>query len=102
MTAAEKSKADSDSNIIIEKLRLGVWTLKIAKTSGHKWWTDVKSAVPLFYRLFSDIFTLSPRLFTIFVFCKIWQGVEDALLMHFSSLLLRRVCRDWLYFFEDS
>ena len=98
MTAAEKSKADS--NIVIETLRLGVWNVRIAKTTGHKlvqWWTDIKSAVPLFYRLCSDIYTLAPRLFTLFVFCQIWQGVEDALSMHFSSLLLRRVCHDWLY-----
>ena len=97
MTAAEKSKADS--NIVIETLRLGVWNVRIAKTTGHKlvqWWTDLKSAVPLFYRLCSDIYTLAPRLFTLFVFCQIWQGVEDALSMHFSSLLLRRVCHDWL------
>jgi hypothetical protein len=97
MTAAEKSKADS--NIIIENLRLGVWNLKIARNTGHnliQWWRDIKSAGPLFYRLCFDIFSLDPRLFTFFVFCQIWQGVEDALLMHFSSLLLRRVCHDWL------
>ena len=97
MTAAEKSK--TDPNITIENLRLGVWTLKIGKTSGHKlfqWWTDIKS-LPLFYRLCSDIFSLAPRLFTFFVLCVIWQGLEEALLMHFSSLLLRRVCHDWLY-----
>ena len=98
MTAAEKLKDDSD--IIIEDVRLGVWNLRIAKTTGHnlgQWWKDIKSAVPLFYRLCSDIFTLAPRLFTLFVFCQVWQGVEDALLLHFSSLLLRRVCHDWLY-----
>ena len=98
MTAAEKPK--TDSNIIIENLRLGVWNLKIAHVTGHKlvqWRRDIKSAVPLFSRLCSDIFTLAPRLFTFFVFCQVWQGVEDALLMHFSSLLLRRVCHDWLY-----
>jgi hypothetical protein len=97
MTAAEKSKADSKT--VIENLRLGVWNLRIAKTTGtgHQWWGDIKSAGPLFYRLCSDIFTLEPRLFIIFVFCQIWKGVEDALLMYFSSLLLRRVCHDWLY-----
>lgn len=94
-TAAEKSKAES--NIIIENLRLGVWNLKVAKTTGHmliQWWKDVRSGVPLFYRLASDIFTLAPRLFTFFVFCQFWEGIEDALLMHFSSSLLRRVCQD--------
>ena len=92
MIAAEKSKADS--NIVIENLRLGVWNLKIAKTTGFKivqWWTDTKSAVPLLYRLCSDVFSLAPRLFTLFLFCQIWKGVEDALSMYFSSLLLRQV-----------
>jgi hypothetical protein len=96
MTVAEKSKADW--NIITENLRLGVWNLKIAKTTSR--WRDIKSAVPLFYRLCSDIFILAPRLFTFFVFCQIWQGVEGALSMHFSSLLLRRVCHDWMYSFR--
>jgi hypothetical protein len=91
MTAAEKSKADSD--FIIEDLRLGVWKIRIDKTTGYEW-REMKSAGPLFYRFCSDIFTLEPRLFTIFIFCQIWRGVEDTLLMHFSSLLLRRVCHD--------
>ena len=95
MTAAEKSK--TDSNFVIENLRLGVWNLKIAKTTGLKlvqWWTDIKSAVPLLYRLFSEVFSLAPRLFTLFLFCQIWKGVEDALSMYFSGLLLRHVCHD--------
>ena len=108
MTAAEKSKDDldiddldvDDLDVLIEDVRLGVWKLRIDKTTGYnldQWWKDIKSAVPLYCRLFSDIFTLAPRLFTFFVFCQVWQGVEDALLLHFSSLLLRRVCHDWLY-----
>ena len=98
MAAEKESKANS--NIVIETLRLGVWKLRIAKTTGHnivQWWTDIKSALPLFYRLCSDIFTLAPRLFPIVVFCQICVGIEGALSMHFSSLLLRRVCHDWLY-----
>ena len=102
MAVAEKSKADP--YIIIENLSLGVWNLKIAKTTCHimtiQWWRDVKSGVPLFYRLASDVFTLAPRLFTFFVFCRIWGALENSLLMHFSSLLLRRVCHDWLYSFR--
>jgi hypothetical protein len=101
MTGTEKSK--TDSNIVIENIRLGVWNLKIAKTSNHmsiqpEWWRDIKSVVPLFYRLCSDIFTLAPRLFIFFIFCQIWHGVEVALLMHFSNLLLQQVCHDWLNF----
>jgi hypothetical protein len=95
MTAAEKSK--TDSNIIIENIRLGIWNFKIAETSGHmliQWWRNIEFAVPIIYRLFSDTFTLEPRLFTYFLFWGIWEGVEGALLTHFSSLLLRRVCHN--------
>ena len=92
MTAKEKSKVHSNANIIIETFRLGGWKFRIAKTSQKL--AQIKSAVPLCYRLCSDIFTLEPRLFTFFIFCKIWEGVNDSLLMHFSSLLLRRVCHN--------
>ena len=99
MTAtAEKEKASTNSNITIEDIKLGTWILKIGKdtTSISKnlalLWEEIKSAVPLFYRLFSDIFTLAPRLFTLFVFCQIFEGLEDAMGMYFSSALLRRVC----------
>ena len=101
MTGAEKEKSKTDSNITIENIRLGVWNLKIARTSDRmsiqpEWWKDIKSSVPLFYRLCSDIFTLAPRLFIFFIFYQIWHGVEGALLMHFSNLLLRQVCHYWL------
>ncbi|KAF8803164.1 P-loop containing nucleoside triphosphate hydrolase protein [Phlegmacium glaucopus] len=94
MATAGGKKASANSNITIEDVRLGVWNLKIGKVAGRNFvqrWEDVKSALPLFYQLCSDIFALAPRLSIFFVFCQIWQGVEGALSMHFSSTLLRRI-----------
>ena len=99
MTAiTEKEKPSTHSNITIEELKLGVWNLKIGKntTTGSKnlaqRWEEIKSAVPVFHRLSSDIFALAPGLSTLFVFCQIFQGLEDAVSMRLSSALLRRVC----------
>jgi hypothetical protein len=97
MTTAEKENASTDSNVIIEDITLGVWKLKIAKASSNNLVQDIKSAVPLLHRLCSDIFTMAPGLFIFFAFCQIWQGVGDAMLMHFSSALLRQVCHGCLY-----
>ena len=101
MTAAysEKAKASPDPNITIQEFNLGVWKLKIGTQSGKKLverWDDIKSALPLFYRLCSDIFIMEPRLSAFFLFCQIWSGVKNALLMHFSTALLRAVCHSSL------
>ena len=101
MTAAEKSGADS--SIIIENLRLGVWNLKIAKTTGHtlnQWWMSIQSAVPLLYRLCSDI-SLWHHDFSLYLSsARSGKELRTQCRCFFSSLLLRRVCHghDWLYF----
>lgn len=102
MTTAEKENASTNSKVIIEDIRLGVWKLKIAKASSNNLVQDIKSAMPLLHRLCSDIFTMAPGLFTFFAFCQIWHGVGDAMSMHFSSALLRQVCVMAVYIlFED-
>lgn len=98
MTATEKVEAPTDPNLTIEEFRLGVWKIKIGHVTGSvvQRWEDIKSALPLLYRLCFDIFTIAPYPFTFFIFCQIWQGVENAILMHFSSTLLRQVRRGGL------
>ncbi|KIM46798.1 hypothetical protein M413DRAFT_440368 [Hebeloma cylindrosporum] len=90
----EKQPTLKASKIIIDDIQLGVWRLKVGETSG---WSlrgqldSITSAYPLFYRLFSDVFSLSPRIFTLFFVCQLWSGIEDAVLMHLSSSLLRMI-----------
>ncbi|KAF8163821.1 P-loop containing nucleoside triphosphate hydrolase protein [Crassisporium funariophilum] len=94
MTSKNEKKPLVDADIVIEDIRLGVWTLKLAKPSGmnlQKYWDDIRSAYPLLRRLCGDIYSLAPRLFIFYIICQMWSGVEEALLMHFSSSLLRTI-----------
>jgi hypothetical protein len=95
MTTTEKAKRSTDPTIIIEDLRLGVWKLRIGKNVEKlaESWEHIKSALPLFYRLCSDVYIAAPRLSVIFLFCQICNGLDEALLLYFSTALLREVCR---------
>ncbi|PBK82581.1 hypothetical protein ARMGADRAFT_730771 [Armillaria gallica] len=52
---------------------------------------DLKDALRCFKRLAIDVYTLEPILATLFVFGKLWSGVQSALLLYFSSHILRMV-----------
>jgi hypothetical protein len=90
----EKQPTPNGPKIIIDDIRLGVWRLKVGNTPGwilRRHFDSITSAYPLFHRLCSDIFSLSPRIFVFFFVCQFWSGIEDAVLMHLSSSLLRMV-----------
>lgn len=94
MMSDEKPKAHVDSDIVIEEVQLGLWKLKVGHPptlSLRRHLDNIKSAYPLYSRLFLDIYRISPRLFAFFIMCQVWKGVEDAILMHLSSSLLSRV-----------
>ncbi|CAA7271192.1 unnamed protein product [Cyclocybe aegerita] len=81
----------------IRETRLGVWILKVAHdprlvgATGRKHYEDLKSTLPLLRLLASDIYGVAPRYFVLFLLCQVWQGIEDAVLMFFSNLLLTTV-----------
>jgi len=80
--------------INIDDIQLGVWRLKVGKPSGgvlRQHFDSITLAYPLFYRLCSDMFSLSPRIFLFFFVCQFWTGIEAAVSMHLSSSLLRMV-----------
>jgi len=92
----EKRPNPNDPKIIIDDIQLGVWRLKIGITPGwvlQRQFDSITSAYPLIRRLCTDIFFLSPRVFVFFFVCQFWSGIEDAVLMHYSSSLLRMVKR---------
>ena len=97
--SAQKAAASIDQKFIIEEIKVGKWKLKISKR-GKKLlesWEDVKSALPLFHRLCLDVVIVAPRLSALFLFCLIWEGIQAALSMYFSTALLRGVRgRLWL------
>jgi len=82
-------------DIDIKEFYLGVWHIKVAVPRGRlavKHYVDsFRSSMPLIKRLVVDIWSLSPSLFIIYLFCKIWRGIEEALLMHLTGTLLRKV-----------
>jgi hypothetical protein len=90
----EKQKVHVDSDIIIEEVQLGLWKLKLGHPPSlnlRRLLDSIKSAYPLYSRLFLDIYRISPRHFTFFLMCQAWKGVEAAILLHLSSSLLSQV-----------
>jgi hypothetical protein len=90
----QKQANPIDPNIVIDDVQLGIWRIRVGKTPRwnlRRHFDSITSAYPLFHRLCGDIFSLSPRIFVFFLVCQIWSGVEDAILMHLSSSLLRMV-----------
>ncbi|KAF8194623.1 hypothetical protein BJ912DRAFT_1040726 [Pholiota molesta] len=90
----EKQKVHVDSDIIIEEVQLGLWKLKLGHPPSlnlRRLLDIIKSAYPLYSRLFLDIYRISPRHFTFFLMCQAWKGVEAAILLHLSSSLLSQV-----------
>jgi len=88
------SHDEKKPQVEIEDFQLGVWHLRMEKEqlwNARKHWDSLWQAVPLFYRLSLDIYTISPRLFSLYLLTQVWQGIEDALQMHFSTRLLRAV-----------
>ncbi|KAK0430901.1 P-loop containing nucleoside triphosphate hydrolase protein [Armillaria borealis] len=78
----------------LETFQLGVWKVSILKSSPfnlRKQFLDLKDALRYFKRLAIDVYTLEPILATLFVFNKLWSGVQSALLLYFSSQILRMV-----------
>jgi len=95
VTSEKREASDSkDDKPIIEEYRLGIWSLKIGKPARFNFgrqFEDIKLAYPLFHQLVRDIYSLAPRMFVFFLVAQVWSGVEDAILMHLSSSLLKSV-----------
>ncbi|KAJ3508569.1 hypothetical protein NLJ89_g5683 [Agrocybe chaxingu] len=88
---ANESKRDE---IIVDEAQYGVWTLRVARSVQSRaevYWNELKMAYPLFVRLLTDIYSVSPTLSNIFIACNIWDGTQDALRMHLSSSLLLKI-----------
>jgi hypothetical protein len=87
------SESSSDKTIVHEKV-IGVWqfsTLKEIAWNPLVTWTELTSAFYLFRRLALEIYALAPGLLSLYIFSKIWYGIESAILLHLSSHLLQIV-----------
>lgn len=93
-TPNTKEKDDAYSNVKIEEMKLGVWTMKLASEPGFNpkaYWKSLKGDLPLLQRLALDIFSVSPWLFTVYIICQVWQGIEDSISLQLSNNLLKTV-----------
>ncbi|KAK0191804.1 hypothetical protein F5146DRAFT_884191, partial [Armillaria mellea] len=78
----------------LETFQLSVWKVSILKYSPfnlRKQFSDLKDALQYFKRLAVDACTLEPVLATLFVFNKLWSGIQSALSLYFSSQILQIV-----------
>ncbi|KAK0205768.1 P-loop containing nucleoside triphosphate hydrolase protein [Desarmillaria ectypa] len=76
----------------VETIALGVWKVSFLQSTPfnvRKQISDLGSAFPYFHRLAIEVYTLEPVLVMFFVLNKLWKGVEGALLLYFSSRILR-------------
>ncbi|KAJ3508580.1 hypothetical protein NLJ89_g5679 [Agrocybe chaxingu] len=95
--ARKSLPCDVDPNHNIRTFRLGVWVVRIANDpsligiAGRKYYDDLKSTVPLLRQLATDVYGVAPGYFVLFLLCQLWQGIEDAVMMIFSNLLLTAV-----------
>jgi hypothetical protein len=93
-----QEKPNSEKNTLDETVssQIGVWEFTSLKDVG---WSlklplaDLKSGFVLFRRLALEIYFLAPGLLSLYILSKIWDGIEDALLLHLSSRLLQIVRR---------
>jgi hypothetical protein len=88
------SKPNKFDDVVIESQQLGVWRLLLASNKEmrpSKYYEEFQTFTPYVIRLFSDVYATAPRLFVLFIFLRIWQGFEEALLMHLSTRILRAV-----------
>ncbi|KAK0209690.1 P-loop containing nucleoside triphosphate hydrolase protein [Armillaria fumosa] len=91
-----KANLTKNDNREVETFQLGVWKVSILKASKSpsnliNRFLDLKDALRYVRRLAIDIYTLEPVLATLFVLNYIRSGVQSALLLYFSSQILRMV-----------
>ncbi|KAF6749019.1 P-loop containing nucleoside triphosphate hydrolase protein [Ephemerocybe angulata] len=92
---AEKTKTSSEyEDVVIEEEQLGIYRLLVATTKStrrqyQKNLEEIQASIPHLVSLFKDIYALSQILFICVLLSRVWQGLEDALLMHLSTRMLR-------------
>ncbi|KAF9552400.1 P-loop containing nucleoside triphosphate hydrolase protein [Agrocybe pediades] len=95
----EKSAAaGTSSNITITEHQVGAWKFKLADHSESSSsfnpvdkWNDFVSSIPLLRKLLRDVTSVAPGLFSLYLVCMVWQGVEGSIMMHLSNQLLKMI-----------
>ncbi|KAJ6540799.1 P-loop containing nucleoside triphosphate hydrolase protein [Mycena vulgaris] len=77
-------------------LDLGVWRVLLAQETVSRGfgatmdkWNSVRAAYPLVLRFLKELYHLNPYLIVVFVFLKLWGGMESVLMLYVSGRLLQ-------------
>ncbi|KAK0430085.1 hypothetical protein EV421DRAFT_2042067 [Armillaria borealis] len=76
----------------LETFQLGIWKVSILKRTQlnfGKQFLGLKKEFGYFRHLAIDVYTLEPMLATVFTLNELWCGVHSAVLLYFSSQILR-------------
>lgn len=94
LDAAKKKEEKKYDNIKIDELQIGIWNLKLAQEPGmniRNRWDAITIGFPLFVRLVTDIFHLSPNLFVLLILFQFWDAIQETLFLEQSNNLLKTV-----------
>jgi hypothetical protein len=87
----ENKQANEDLFIT---LQLGVYKVVMMKDVPFdlkRKMRDFFTALPEFYKLAKEIYSIEPLLFNTYIICKLWTGIQYAVMLYYESELLRIV-----------
>jgi hypothetical protein len=89
----KNSSETSTDQYAIREVRLGIWKAFIAtqKRTTVGTWREIRQICLLIIRLVTDIYKVSPRLFSLLLLSRCWNGVQSALAMRLENIILRQV-----------
>ncbi|KAF8641261.1 hypothetical protein AX16_010100, partial [Volvariella volvacea WC 439] len=82
------SKANKDYLDKLTSLDLGIWRIWIDKATGTGASKNFSLDLPTARRFLCDIYKINPFIFVMLLIGKLWDGVEQVVLLSFSSKVL--------------
>ncbi|KAF8645642.1 hypothetical protein AX16_007673, partial [Volvariella volvacea WC 439] len=84
----DSSKTNKDYLDKLMSLDLGVWRIWIDKATGTSASKNFSLDLPTARRLLYDVYKINPFIFVMLLVGRLWDGVEQVVLLSFSSKVL--------------
>ena len=85
------SGSPDDIKSSYEELTLGVWRVLVMKDSPFSvfnfQWDILSETFLLLHRALCDVYSISPRLFALYIMAHVWFAIEEPLSLYFSNRL---------------
>ncbi|KAG2004512.1 ATP-binding cassette transporter [Coprinopsis cinerea AmutBmut pab1-1] len=97
VNAVNDSSDSKYRDVKIEEYQTGIWRVLLSKQGQFKGpkafeqFTHFYKSFDHIRQLYMDIYTLSPTLFLLHVLSSLWSGLQGALMLYYSSEILRAV-----------